>query len=177
MFAMSAFLKEKSYFTGISDLRNKESDRIKEMEKILRQIGIKTKSSSDSLKIWGNIDYSRKSIRVSSLLDHRILMSGLIISQLTGIKGKFKNFETVGTSSPNFLNILKKLGGKCEVKRKVIKIAIDSTAGSGATSLAIRLAKFYKLRFLDTGKVYRWIALKLFEKKPKNKIKFVEAEY
>ena len=99
-------------------MRNKESDRIKEMEKILRQIGIKTKSSSDSLKIWGNIDYSRKSIRVSSLLDHRILMSGLIISQLTGIKGKFKNFETVGTSSPNFLNILKKLGGKCEVKKK-----------------------------------------------------------
>ena len=60
-----------------------------------------------------------------------------------------------------------------KLKRKVIKIAIDSTAGSGATSLAIRLAKFYKLRFLDTGKVYRWIALKLFEKKPKNKIKFV----
>ena len=118
MFAMSAFLKGKSFFTGISDLRNKESDRIKEMEKILRQIGIKTKSSSDSLKIWGNINYSRKSIRVSSLLDHRILMSGLIISQLTGIKGKFKNFETVGTSSPNFLNILKKLGGKCEVKKK-----------------------------------------------------------
>ena len=54
-----------------------------------------------------------------------------------------------------------------KLKRKVIKIAIDSTAGSGATSLAIRLAKFYKLRFLDTGKVYRWIALKLFEKKPK----------
>ena len=60
-----------------------------------------------------------------------------------------------------------------KLKRKVIKIAIDSTAGSGATSLAIRLAKFYNLRFLDTGKVYRWIALKLFEKKPKNKIKFV----
>ena len=54
-----------------------------------------------------------------------------------------------------------------KLKRKVIKIAIDSTAGSGATSLAIRLAKFYNLRFLDTGKVYRWIALKLFEKKPK----------
>ena len=60
-----------------------------------------------------------------------------------------------------------------KLKRKVIKIAIDSTAGSGATSLAIRLAKFYNLRFLDTGKVYRWIALKLFEKIPKNKIKFV----
>ena len=51
---------------------------------------------------------------------------------------------------------------------------MDSTAGSGSTSLAIKLAKHYKLRYLDTGKVYRWCALQLIKKNPKNKIKFLK---
>ena len=55
-----------------------------------------------------------------------------------------------------------------------IRIAIDATAGSGSTSLAIKLAKHYNLRYLDTGKVYRWCAYKIFKKKPKNKIKFLK---
>ena len=59
-------------------------------------------------------------------------------------------------------------------KNKYIRIAIDSTAGSGSTSLAIKLAKYYKLRYLDTGKVYRWCAWQIIKKKPKNKIKFLK---
>ena len=59
-------------------------------------------------------------------------------------------------------------------KTKPIRIAIDATAGSGSTSLALRLAKYYKLRYLDTGKVYRWCALQIIQKKPKNKIKFLK---
>ena len=55
-----------------------------------------------------------------------------------------------------------------------IRIAIDATAGSGSTSLAIKLAKHYNLRYLDTGKVYRWCAYEIFKKKPKNKIKFLK---
>ena len=53
-------------------------------------------------------------------------------------------------------------------------MAIDATAGSGSTSLAIKLAKHYNLRYLDTGKVYRWCTYEIFEKKPKNKIKFLK---
>jgi len=43
-------------------------------------------------------------------------MSAMILSQITGIKAKIKNFETVRTSSPNFLKILRSLGGKFEIK-------------------------------------------------------------
>ena len=57
-------------------------------------------------------------------------------------------------------------------KIKPIRIAIDSTAGSGSTSLALKLAKHYKLRYLDTGKVYRWCALQLIKKKPKKASKY-----
>ena len=61
-----------------------------------------------------------------------------------------------------------------KLKNKPIRIAIDATAGSGATSLALRLARHYKLRFLDTGKVYRWCALEIIKNKPRNKIKFLK---
>jgi len=59
-------------------------------------------------------------------------------------------------------------------KIKPIHIAIDATAGSGSTSLSLRLARHYKLRYLDTGKVYRWCAFQIIQKKPKNKIKFLK---
>ena len=59
-------------------------------------------------------------------------------------------------------------------RTKPIRIAIDATAGSGSTSLALRLARHYKLRYLDTGKVYRWCAFQIINKKPKNKIKFLK---
>ena len=58
-------------------------------------------------------------------------------------------------------------------KNNIIRIAIDATAGSGSTSLALKLAKHYKLRYLDTGKVYRWCALQIMKRKPKNKISFL----
>ena len=59
-------------------------------------------------------------------------------------------------------------------KNKPLRIAIDATSGSGSSSLAKRLAKHYKLRYLDTGKVYRWCALQIIQKKPKNKILFLK---
>ena len=40
-------------FKGIGDLANKESNRIKEMQKILKQIGIKSVSTKNDIKIYG----------------------------------------------------------------------------------------------------------------------------
>lgn len=60
------------------------------------------------------------------------------------------------------------------IKTKPIRIAIDATAGSGSTSLSLKLAHHYRLRYLDTGKVYRWCAFQIIKKKPKNKFKFLK---
>ena len=53
------------------------------------------------------------------------------------------------------------------IKRKnILKIAIDSPAAAGAGTLAKAISKHYNLLYLDTGKIYRYIAhLKL--KSPK----------
>ncbi len=45
------------------------------------------------------------------------------------------------------------------IKRKnILKIAIDSPAAAGAGTLAKAISKHYKLFFLDTGKIYRFVA-------------------
>ena len=58
------------------------------------------------------------------------------------------------------------------IKRKnILKIAIDSPAAAGAGTLAKALSNHYNLFYLDTGKIYRFIAyLKIkFPKKFNNK--------
>ena len=57
-----------------------------------------------------------KKIKVADLGDHRICMSAAILGLLTGLEVKINNFETVGTSSPSFLKIVKQLGGSYEKK-------------------------------------------------------------
>ncbi len=118
LFVIAGLTKGTSIFKGIEDLANKESNRIEEMKKVLIQTGIKCKSTKNEMKIFGssNINYNSL-IKVPSLGDHRICMSTTILSLVTGIKSQIKNFETVGTSAPSFLKIVKSLGGKFEIKK------------------------------------------------------------
>ena len=119
LFVIAALTKGISIFKGVEDLANKESNRIKEMQKILRQLNIKSIHRKDEIKIFGKgpINADRKTIFVPSLGDHRICMSSFILSILTGAKTKIKNFETVNTSSPSFLKIIKILGANFEIQK------------------------------------------------------------
>ena len=119
LFVIAALTKGTSVFKGISELKNKESDRIKEMQKVLRQIGIKTKNDKNSLEIFGQglIDASDRKIYVPNLGDHRICMASFVLAILTGAKTKIKNFETVNSSSPSFLKIMKRIGASFEIQR------------------------------------------------------------
>ena len=49
--------------------------------------------------------------------------------------------------------------------KKKIKVAIDSPAGAGAGTQAKLISKHYNLFYLDTGKIYRYLAKKLMQKK------------
>ena len=118
LFVIAALTKGLSVFKGIQDLANKESNRIKEMQKILKQVGVKSTATKNQLKIFGKgmINARNKRIIVPNLGDHRICMSSFVLGLLTGAKVKIKNFETVFTSSPSFLKIMKQLGAKFEIQ-------------------------------------------------------------
>tara|TARA_X000001036_G_scaffold433314_1_gene470715 strand:- start:472 stop:1815 length:1344 start_codon:yes stop_codon:yes gene_type:complete len=119
LFIIAALTNGTSVFKGIKDLANKESNRIKEMQKILKQVKIKTLMKKDSIKIYGKklISSKKRKINVPNLGDHRICMSAFVLSLITGVETKIKNFETVFTSSPSFLKIMKYLGAKFEIKK------------------------------------------------------------
>ena len=119
LFIIAALTRGTSIFKGIGDLANKESNRITEMQKVLSQIGVRSLATSNQLKIFGKgmIEAKNKKIKVPNLGDHRICMSSFILAMLTGAKIEIKNFETVNTSSPSFLKIIKSLGAKFEIKK------------------------------------------------------------
>jgi len=119
LFVIAALTKGVSVFRGIEGLANKESNRIEEMKKILNQVGVKCESKKGVMKIFGHAKIKKTDamIKVPNLGDHRICMSTVILSLATGIKAEIKNFETVETSSPSFLQIIKSLGGSFEIKK------------------------------------------------------------
>ena len=117
LFVIAALTKGVSKFNGIDELRHKESDRIKNMEKGLNKIGIKTKSTSGSLEIYGNPNIKiKKKLDIFSNNDHRVAMSWAILGLLIEGKIEIHNFDTVNTSFPNFLSLIKSVGGKIEIK-------------------------------------------------------------
>ena len=61
------------------------------------------------------------------------------------------------------------------MKKKIkIKVGIDSPVAAGAGTISKLIAKNYKLLYLDTGKIYRFMARQIIDKKPKNKLKFLK---
>ena len=118
LFVLAAITKGISKFFGIGELRHKESDRIKNMEIGLNQIGIKTKSTADSLIIYGNPNIKiKKTLKIYPKNDHRIAMAFFCLGQI--LKGNIliNNFETVNTSFTKFLFTMKKIGTKYEIKK------------------------------------------------------------
>jgi len=63
------------------------------------------------------------------------------------------------------------------IKRKnLLKIAIDSPAAAGAGTVGKALSKHYNLFYLDTGKIYRFIALLKLNFPKKFSIKFIKSK-
>ena len=103
-------------------------------------------------------------------------MSSTILSLVTGIKAKINNFETVKTSSPNFLKIIKSLEQTLKLRNKIIQISCDGGAATGKSTGAKMISKKYKLKFLSSGLLYRYAAYILLKNKPKNKINFLRTK-
>ena len=120
LFIISALTKGISKFKNIGDLKNKESNRLLESKKILTQAGVKCKMTNESLIIHGQekIKNKNKIILVKTRGDHRICMASVVLGLTSGLKIKINNFETVNTSFPGFISLIKnQLRGSIEIKK------------------------------------------------------------
>ena len=101
-----------SRFSDLDELNKKESPRLKLGSQILNQLGIKTKLTKNSIKIFGNpkIDLNKTISIKNYYKDHRIFMTSVIAALTFGGKWKINDIDSYKSSFPSFLKILKKLG-------------------------------------------------------------------
>ena len=120
IFLVAAKSKGVSFFKNLSELNQKESPRLKLGSKILNMMGIKTKLTDHSIKIFGNPNLKLvKTYKIKNYLkDHRIFMMSTIAGLAFGGNWTINDADSINTSFPNFLKIIKNLGGKIKRKKK-----------------------------------------------------------
>ena len=71
-------------------------------------MGIKTKTTKDSIKIYGNpnLEVNKKIIIKDYLKDHRVFMTSVIAGLVFGGKWIIHDKNSINTSFPSFLKII-----------------------------------------------------------------------
>ncbi len=100
-----------SYFKNIGELNQKESPRLKWGSKILKKMGIKTITTNNSIKIFGNpnLKIIKKIVIKDYLKDHRVFMTSVIAGLTFGGKWNIHDKDSIKTSFPKFLDIINDL--------------------------------------------------------------------
>ncbi len=113
IFLVAAKAKGVSYFKDLGELDQKESPRLKWGAKILNMMGVKIVKTKNSIKIFGNpnLKINKKIIIKNYLKDHRVFMTCVIAALSFDGNSIWKIYDkdSVKTSFPNFLNIIKDL--------------------------------------------------------------------
>ena len=114
IFLIAARAKGISQFKDIAELNQKESSRLNLGSKILNMMGVKTKLTKDSIKIYGQPNLEiKKMITVKNYLkDHRIFMMCTIAALTCGGVWKIHDKDSINTSFPSFLKIIENISGK-----------------------------------------------------------------
>jgi 3-phosphoshikimate 1-carboxyvinyltransferase len=111
IFLVAARAKGISHFKDISELNQKESPRLILGSKILNMMGIKTDITKDSIKIHGqpNLEVKKLITIKNYLKDHRVFMMCTIAALTCGGRWKIHDRDSINTSFPSFLKIIKKI--------------------------------------------------------------------
>jgi len=114
IFLIAAKAKGISYFKDLSELNQKESPRLSWGSKILNMMGVKTELTMDSIKIYGqpNLKITKSIVIKNYLKDHRVFMMSTIAALTCGGQWKIHDKDSINTSFPSFLKIVKKINNK-----------------------------------------------------------------
>ena len=114
IFLIAAKAKGVSIFKNLGELNKKESPRLNFAVSFLRKIGINVERKKDNIKVYGNPNLEiNKDLYIKNYLkDHRVFMMSCIAALSFGGKWKIDDRDSINTSFPTFLEILKNLGAK-----------------------------------------------------------------
>ena len=105
----AAVAKGKTKMQGLTELKYKESNRIKSINENLRKCGIDSQVNKDNITINGSQKILSSNKKIKTYGDHRIAMSFSILSLITKNPLQIDNEECIKISYPNFKKDLNKL--------------------------------------------------------------------
>ncbi len=103
---LALFAEGKSVIRGASELRLKESDRIKAMIDNLHRIGGRASELPDGLEITGSNDFIPSGAIINSYYDHRIAMAMAVAALKSSGVVTIPDASVVSISSPTFFELL-----------------------------------------------------------------------
>ena len=111
IFLVAAKANGISYFKNLAELNQKESPRLIWGSKILKHLGVKNIITKSSIKIFGNpnLSISHKITIKNYFKDHRVFMSSVIAALAFGGKWTIHDKDSIKTSFPSFLKIIKNI--------------------------------------------------------------------
>lgn len=107
LFVAAAAAKGKTVFSGLAELRVKESDRIATMAAGLQALGIRVDEVADGATVYGG---NFTGGEVESQGDHRVAMSLAIAGTIAADAVTINDVAAVNTSFPGFTSCLTQLG-------------------------------------------------------------------
>ena len=107
LFVAAAAAKGKTSFSGLEELRVKESDRISAMADGLRRLGIQVEETPDGAAVHGGRFTGGE---VESYHDHRVAMSLAIAGTIADGEVLVRGVDNVDTSFPGFMDLMNSLG-------------------------------------------------------------------
>ncbi len=145
---LAVFANKNTLITGLSTLKDKETDRIEAMKEELGKMGVLVKTTDSSMEI---IPSTPKSAIIKTYKDHRIAMVFAVLGSKVG-NVIIKNKEVVNKSFPEFWEILKKVGINLSEQEKIKNVLLIGFRASGKSSICGELAEKLSFKCIDLDK-------------------------
>lgn len=135
---------------NIASWRVKETDRIAAMATELRQVGAEVEEGADYLVVAPPT--ALKAAAIDTYDDHRMAMCFSLVS-LGGSRVRINDPKCVNKTFPTYFERF------ADIARPVPVVAIDGPSASGKGTVAARVASALGYHYLDSGSLYRLVAL------------------
>jgi 3-phosphoshikimate 1-carboxyvinyltransferase len=153
---MALYADSPTTLHNIASWRVKETDRIAAMACELRKLGAMVKEGYDYLKITPPKAIDWKPASIHTYNDHRMAMCfALAAFNPARVPIRIENPGCVSKTFPTYFNTLFKV----TQAQSIPVITIDGPSASGKGTIAKRLAESLGFHYLDSGILYRLVAL------------------
>lgn len=144
-----------SRLNNIASWRVKETDRISAMATELRKVGAEVEEGPDYLRITPPAVLRHAAIDTYD--DHRMAMCFSLVS-LGSVGVRINDPKCVNKTFPGYFDVFESIGTAVPV------IAIDGPSASGKGTVAALVAEALGFHYLDSGSIYRIVALAAMRK-------------